>query len=70
MKHWDGIAFATGVAGFVLLILGVALIHVPAALIIAGGLLLVWSYLAARAGATPPPPTTPFSQRPFRRRHK
>ncbi len=52
MKAWDGIAFAMGAAGFVLLVTGVALIYPPAALIVSGGLLLVWSYLAARAGVT------------------
>jgi uncharacterized membrane protein len=52
MKRWDRIAFAIGVVGFILVTTGVALMHVPTALIVAGSLLLIWSYLAARAGAT------------------
>ncbi|QNM99066.1 hypothetical protein [Chitinimonas koreensis] len=47
----DLIAFGVGVAGFGLLIGGVAMLNVPAALICAGIGLLGWSYAAARGAA-------------------
>lgn len=44
-------AWVAGVLGFALLIAGVALVSVPAGLIVAGVLLLFWAYLADRAAA-------------------
>jgi hypothetical protein len=38
-------------AGFMLLVTGIGFIYWPAALIVAGSLLLGWSYLTARAVA-------------------
>lgn len=51
MSGWETLTFAIGALGFVLLITGIALMHVPTALTTAGVLLLLWSYLAARATA-------------------
>lgn len=47
-------AWLAGLLGFGLLIAGVALIHTPAALIVAGTCLLGWSLLADRAAARIP----------------
>ena len=47
-------AWLAGLLGFGLLIAGVALIHTPAALIVAGTGLLGWSLLADRAAARIP----------------
>lgn len=47
----DRTAFAVGMAGFMLLVTGIGFIYWPAALIVAGSLLLGWSYLTARAVA-------------------
>lgn len=44
-------AWLAGVVGFGLLIAGVALIHVPAAFIIAGFGLIGWAWLADKAAA-------------------
>ncbi|PVX86470.1 hypothetical protein [Paraburkholderia unamae] len=44
-------SWVAGLFGFALLIAGVALVSVPAALIVAGVLLLFWAYLADRAAA-------------------
>jgi hypothetical protein len=48
-RRLDRLAFASGVAGFGLLVAGVACIYWPAAFIVAGCGLLGWSYLTARA---------------------
>lgn len=44
-------AWVVGLIGFALLVAGVALVSVPAGLIVAGVLLLFWAYLADRAAA-------------------
>jgi len=44
-------AWLAGLLGFGLLIGGIALVHVPAALIVAGLLLLAWAYIADKAVA-------------------
>lgn len=44
-------AWIAGLLGFGLLVAGMALISVPAALVVAGSLLLFWAYLADRAAA-------------------
>ena len=44
-------AWLAGVLGFGLLVTGIALIHIPAALITGGLCLLFWAYLADKAGA-------------------
>lgn len=44
-------AWIAGLAGFALLIGGIALIHVPAALIAAGLGLIGWAWLADKAAA-------------------
>lgn len=52
-------AWIVGVLGFGLLIGGIALIHIPGALIVAGLAMVGWAYLADKAAATqqrkPPP---------------
>lgn len=45
------LAWLIGLLGFGLLIAGIALFSLPAALIAAGALMLVWAYLADRASA-------------------
>ena len=45
------LAWLAGLLGFTLLVAGVALIHVPAAFIVAGLGLLAWSRLADKAAA-------------------
>jgi hypothetical protein len=44
-------AWVAGLLGFALLVAGVALVSVPAGLIVAGVLLLFWAFLADRAAA-------------------
>ena len=51
MKRLDILAFVVGVVGFALMVAGIAFIYWPAALIVGGAGLLVWSFLAARAVA-------------------
>lgn len=45
------LSWLAGLAGFGLLVAGVAQLNVPAAYIVAGGGLLAWSRLADRAAA-------------------
>lgn len=45
----DAIAMSVGLLGLALLTIGLALVYVPAALIVAGMILLCWSYMAAKA---------------------
>lgn len=52
IKTPDGAAMSAGLVGFGLLVAGIALMSVPAALIVAGVLLMAWSALAAKAIAT------------------
>ncbi|VWD15124.1 hypothetical protein [Burkholderia contaminans] len=44
-------AWVAGLLGFALLVVGVALIDVPAGFIVAGVLLLLWAFLADMAAA-------------------
>jgi hypothetical protein len=44
-------AWVAGLIGFALLVAGVALVSVPAGLIVAGVFLLFWAFLADRASA-------------------
>jgi hypothetical protein len=44
-------AWIVGMLGFALLVAGVAIVSVPAGLIVAGVLLLCWAFLADRAAA-------------------
>ena len=55
MKHLELLAWIAGLLGFGLLIAGVALLSVPAGLIVAGVGLLFWAWLADRAAAAPMP---------------
>lgn len=55
MNYLVLLAWLAGLAGFGLLISGVALLSVPAALIVAGVGLLGWAWLADRAAAAPVP---------------
>ncbi|MDD0981313.1 hypothetical protein [Pseudomonas shahriarae] len=52
MKLITWASWLAGLLGFGLLIAGIALIHVPAAFIVAGIGLLGWAYIADRAAAT------------------
>jgi len=45
------LAWVAGLLGFALLVAGVALVHVPAAMIVGGVLLLLWARLVDRAAA-------------------
>lgn len=45
------LSWLTGLLGFALLVTGVTLVSLPAGLIVAGGGLLFWSWLADRASA-------------------
>ncbi|MGV3679681.1 MAG: hypothetical protein ACO1PM_08145 [Acidovorax sp.] len=45
------VAWVLGPLGFALLIAGVAMVHVPAALMLAGAALMAYAYLADRAAA-------------------
>lgn len=45
------LSWLTGLLGFALLVTGVALVFLPAGLVVAGGGLLFWSWLADRASA-------------------
>ncbi|MFZ6813741.1 hypothetical protein ACO0K3_04690 [Undibacterium sp. Rencai35W] len=49
--HLDLIAFLVGLVGFALFVAGIGFIYWPAALIVAGAGLLMWSFMAARAVA-------------------
>lgn len=49
MQTPDGVAMSAGILGFALLVAGIALISIPAALIVAGALLMAWSAMFARA---------------------
>lgn len=51
MKSIAIAAWVAGLVGFALLVVGVALINVPAGLIVAGVLLLLWAFLADMAAA-------------------
>ena len=51
-------AWVAGLLGFALLVAGVALVSVPAGLIVAGVLLLFWAFLADRAAALSAQPPT------------
>ena len=51
MKRLDILAFVVGVVGFALMVAGIGVIYWPAALIVGGAGLLLWSFLAARAVA-------------------
>ncbi|MFC2970915.1 hypothetical protein ACFOJE_01625 [Azotobacter bryophylli] len=51
MKTLQLLSWLTGLAGFGLLVAGVAQLNVPAAYIVAGAGLLSWSKLADRAAA-------------------
>ena len=45
----DAIAMSVGLLGLLLLVTGLGLIYVPAAFIMAGVILMGWSYMVARA---------------------
>lgn len=45
------LAWLAGLLGFGLLVAGVAMINIPAALVVAGSLLIAWAKLADRAAA-------------------
>lgn len=45
------LSWLSGLLGFALLVAGVAMIHIPAALIVAGAGLLAWARLADKAHA-------------------
>jgi uncharacterized membrane protein YhhN len=49
MQTPNGIAMSVGILGFASLVTGIALVSVPAALMIAGILLMAWSAMFARA---------------------
>ncbi|MBR8317307.1 hypothetical protein KDW36_29535 [Burkholderia dolosa] len=51
MKSIAIAAWVAGLVGFALLVVGVALINLPAGLIVAGVLLLLWAFLADMAAA-------------------
>jgi hypothetical protein len=55
MNYLGLLAWLVGLAGFGLLVAGVALLSVPAGFIAAGGGMLVWAYLADQAAATSAP---------------
>ncbi|MBI6922191.1 hypothetical protein JET68_25725 [Pseudomonas monteilii] len=55
MKFLELAAWVAGLIGFGLLVAGVAMLSVPAALIVAGIGLLLWAYVADKAAATPAP---------------
>ncbi|WP_296258471.1 MULTISPECIES: hypothetical protein [unclassified Pseudomonas] len=55
MKFLELLAWFAGLAGFGLLVTGVAMLSVPTAFIVAGVSLLLWSYLADKAAAGPAP---------------
>jgi len=50
-EHLDLIAFMVGLTGFTLFVTGIGFVYWPAALIVAGAGLLMWSFMAARAVA-------------------
>jgi hypothetical protein len=45
----DAIAMSVGLLGLALLVIGLGLVYIPAAFIVAGVILMCWSYMAARA---------------------
>jgi hypothetical protein len=49
VKTPDGIAMSTGILGFFSLVTGIALVSIPAALVVAGVLLMGWSAMFARS---------------------
>ena len=49
------VSWLAGLLGFCLLIGGVAMVHVPAACVVAGVGLMAWSWLADRAAAAMKP---------------
>jgi hypothetical protein len=51
MNFLELLAWVTGLLGFGSLVFGVAQLSVPAAFIVAGALLMSWSYLADKASA-------------------
>ncbi len=51
MRILEVLAWVAGLFGFGLLVAGVALISVPVALIVAGVMLMAWSWLADKAAA-------------------
>lgn len=53
MRKLEVLAWLVGLLGFGLLVAGVMLVSVPAGLIVAGLLLMFWSWLADRAAAQP-----------------
>lgn len=52
-------AWVAGLAGFGLLVTGIALIHIPSAFITAGFGLTGWAWLADKAAARIPPKRNP-----------
>lgn len=64
MRGLEILAWLVGLLGFVLLVAGVALYSVPAGLIVAGVLLMFWSYLADRAVAQPQAGQGPVNAQP------
>ena len=52
MQTPDGVAMSAGILGFMLLVIGIALISIPAAFIVAGTLLMAWSAMFARSIAS------------------
>lgn len=55
MNFLELAAWVAGLIGFALLVAGVAMLSVPAALIVAGIGLLLWAYVADKAAAAPAP---------------
>lgn len=55
MNFLELAAWVAGLIGFGLLVAGVAMLSVPAALIVAGIGLLLWAYVADKASAAPAP---------------
>lgn len=45
----DGVAMSVGLVGFVSLVVGIAMVSVPAAFVVAGLILMCWSAIFARA---------------------
>lgn len=45
----DGVAMSAGILGFIFLVVGIALISIPASLMVAGVLLMGWSAMFARS---------------------
>ncbi|WP_213305973.1 hypothetical protein [Paraburkholderia sacchari] len=51
MKRFEIAAWFAGIAGFLAIVVGFAMIYRPAGLIVGGAMLLAWSWLADRAAA-------------------